>query len=91
MLSYFLNNILIHLLFQFDGEVCYCHTNDCNSQSCDPTQCSCIYADPDSCNSEGTTTKRTTITTTNGSNIPKRPKHSSSILLTLLPFLFSMK
>ena len=65
MLSYFLNNILIHLLFQFDGEVCYCHTNDCNSQSCDPTQCSCIYADPDSCNSEGTTTKRTTITTTN--------------------------
>jgi len=33
----------------FNGEVCYCDTDDCNVQTCDHRFCDCPYSDPTTC------------------------------------------
>jgi len=33
----------------FIGDYCFCGGDDCNKATCDQTQCSCAYADPNNC------------------------------------------
>ena len=80
--------IAIFWLFQVDGQFCFCDKNDCNIETCDPVNCDCVYADPDSCINQASSTTKATTKTTIKSTTPIQSTTTSSSVSRLKSWTF---
>ena len=75
------------LLFQFVGDMCYCHSDECNKSNCDPTHCDCAYSDPNNCHDhddDETTTENAMDTTTTGNGSEKIGFSLAAVFLSMM-------